>query len=66
MNLEGAMESLVQATHHTTPTRFSLAVDPDALARLKAEASTQILFIQREAITSLTLRLPNEEGFFEG
>jgi PAS domain S-box-containing protein len=54
MDLEGAMESLVQAAHHSTPIRFTLAIDPDALARLNAETSTQILFILREAISNIS------------
>lgn len=54
MDLEGAIESLVQAAHRTTPTRFNLAIDPDALAQLKAETGTQILFILREAISNIS------------
>ena len=54
MDLKGAMESLIQATHHTTQTRFSLAIDPDALAQMNAEASTQILFILRETISNIS------------
>jgi NarL family two-component system sensor histidine kinase LiaS len=54
MDLEGAMESLVQAARHTTPIRFTLAIDPDALAQLNAETGTQILFILREAISNIS------------
>jgi PAS domain S-box-containing protein len=54
MDLEGAMESLVQAARHTTTIRFTLAIDPDALAQLKAETSTQILFILREAMSNIS------------
>lgn len=54
MDLKEAVESLVQAAHHTTPTRFDLAIDPAALAQLTAEASTQILFILRETISNIS------------
>ena len=54
MDLEDAMESLVQAAHHTTQTRFNLAIDPDALAQLNAQTGTQILFILREAISNIS------------
>ena len=54
MDLEDAMASLVQASRHTTPTRFNLAIDPDALAQLKDETGTQILFILREAISNIS------------
>ncbi|MCX5723924.1 MAG: response regulator [Nitrospirae bacterium] len=54
MDLEQAMEGLVQAAHQTTPTRFSLAVDPAALARLTGDRGAQILFILREAISNIS------------
>lgn len=54
MDLKGALESLIQATHHTTPTRFTLAIDPDALAQLNVETGTQILFILRETISNIS------------
>ena len=54
IDLEDAIESLVQAAQQTTPTRFNLAVDLDAIAQLKAETGTQILFILREAISNIT------------
>lgn len=54
MDLQDAMESLIQAAHHTTQTRFNLAIDPDALAQLNAQTGTQILFVLREAISNIS------------
>ena len=54
IDLEDAMESVVRAAHLATPTRFNLAIDPDALAQLNAETGTQILFILREAISNIS------------
>ena len=48
------MESLIQAAHHTTQTRFNLAIDPDALAQLNTQTGTQILFVLREAISNIS------------
>ncbi len=54
VDLDGAIESLVHAAHHMTPTRFTLDIDPEALAQLDAETSTQILFVLREAISNIS------------
>jgi NarL family two-component system sensor histidine kinase LiaS len=54
IDLEDAMESLVQAAHQITPTRFNLTIDLDALAQLNAETGTQILFILREAMSNIS------------
>lgn len=54
MDLEQAMEGLVQAAHQTTQTRFNLAIDPAALAKLTGERGAQILFVLREAISNIS------------
>jgi len=54
MDLKDALGSLIQAVHHTSPTRFTPTIDSDALAQMNADASTQILFVLREAISNIS------------
>jgi PAS domain S-box-containing protein len=54
IDLEEEIELLVQAAHRIAPTRFSLAIDLDALAQLTTETGTQLLFILREAISNIS------------